>query len=156
MTFTSAIKQCYHKAFTLRGRASRSEYWFFCLYLLILCFVLVTIMVFMDSNLQYDDSGLVPNLKGLSILLSGLALFIHIVPMFSVTLRRLHDGNMPGWLLLLSIIPVGTSYCSSSCFCHLRQATTPMDPTLMMKKRKNMNGSNNNRKRRRQKNNFFM
>lgn len=45
MTFTSAIKQCYHKAFTLRGRASRSEYWFFCLYLLILCFVLVTIMV---------------------------------------------------------------------------------------------------------------
>ena len=107
MTFTSAIKQCYHKAFTLRGRASRSEYWFFCLYLLILCFVLVTIMVFMDSNLQDDDSGLVPNLKGLSILLSGLALFIHIVPMFSVTLRRLHDGNMPGWLLLLSIIPVG-------------------------------------------------
>lgn len=107
MTFTSAIKQCYHKAFTLRGRASRSEYWFFCLYLLILCFVLVTIMVFMDSNLQDDDSGLVPNLKGLSILLSGLALFIHIVPMFRVTLRRLHDGNMPGWLLLLSIIPVG-------------------------------------------------
>ena len=107
MTFTSAIKQCYHKAFTLRGRASRSEYWFFCLYLLILCFVLVTIMVFMDSNLQDDDSGLVPNLKGLSILLAGLALFIHIVPMFSVTLRRLHDGNMPGWLLLLSIIPVG-------------------------------------------------
>ena len=107
MTFTSAIKQCYHKAFTLRGRASRSEYWFFCLYLLILCFVLVTIMVFMDSNLQDDDSGLVPNLKGLSILLAGLALFIHIVPMFSVTLRRLHDSNMPGWLLLLSIIPVG-------------------------------------------------
>ena len=107
MTFTSAIKQCYHKAFTLRGRASRSEYWFFCLYLLILCFVLVTIMVFMDSNLQDDDSGLVPNLMGLSILLSGIALFIHIVPMFSVTLRRLHDGNMPGWLLLLSIIPVG-------------------------------------------------
>lgn len=107
MTFTSAIKQCYHKAFTLRGRASRSEYWFFCLYLLILCFVLVTIMVFMDSNLQDDDSGLVPNLMGLSILLSGIALFIHIVPLFSVTLRRLHDGNMPGWLLLLSIIPVG-------------------------------------------------
>ncbi|MDY5088127.1 MAG: DUF805 domain-containing protein [Prevotella sp.] len=72
-----------------------------------LCFVLVTIMVFMDSNLQDDDSGLVPNLKGLSILLAGLVLFIHIVPMFSVTLRRLHDGNMPGWLLLLSIIPVG-------------------------------------------------
>ena len=107
MTFTSAIKQCYHKAFTLRGRASRSEYWLFCLYLLILCIVLVTIMVFMDSNLQDDDSGLVPNLMGLSILLSGIALFIHIVPLFSVTLRRLHDGNMPGWLLLLSIIPVG-------------------------------------------------
>lgn len=107
MSFTSAIKQCYQKAFTLRGRASRSEYWFFCLYLLILCFVLVTIMVALDCNLQDNDSGLVPNLKGLSILLSGIALFIHIVPMFSVTLRRLHDGNMPGWLLLLSIIPVG-------------------------------------------------
>lgn len=107
MSFTSAIKQCYQKAFTLRGRASRSEYWFFCLYLLILCFVLVTIMVALDCNLQDNDSGLVPNLKGLSILLSGITLFIHIVPMFSVTLRRLHDGNMPGWLLLLSIIPVG-------------------------------------------------
>ena len=107
MTFTSSIKQCYHKAFTLRGRASRSEYWFFCLYLLILCFVLVTIMVFMSINLQDDDSGLVPSLMGIIILLSSITLAMHIVPMFCVTVRRLHDSNMPGWFILLSIIPVG-------------------------------------------------
>lgn len=145
MSFTSAIKQCYQKAFTLRGRASRSEYWFFCLYLLILCFVLVTIMVALDSNLQDNDSGLVPNLKGLSILLSGIALFIHIVPAVCTT-ATCQDG-----FYCLASYPLATLYCSSSCFCHLRQATTPMDPTLIMKNRKNMNGSNNNRKSRRQK-----
>ena len=82
-------------------------------------------MVFMDSNLQDDDSGLVPNLMGLSILLAGLALFIHIVPLFSVTLRRLHDGNMPGWLLLLSIVPVGNLIL----FIFMLLPSTPGDNT---------------------------
>lgn len=107
MTFTSAIKQCYNKAVTLSGRASRSEYWFFSLYQLLLLFVLVPTMFTIDSNLQDDDSGLVPKLMGIIILLLSIALSIHIVPMFCVTVRRLHDSNMPGWLLLLSIIPVG-------------------------------------------------
>ena len=87
MTFTSDIKQCYHKAFTLSGRASRSEYWFFSLYQLLLIFVLVTIMVFMSINLQDDDSGLVPSLMGIIILLSSITLAMHIVPMFCVTVR---------------------------------------------------------------------
>lgn len=107
MTFTSAIKQCYHKAFTLSGRASRSEYWLFSLYQLLLIFVLVAIMITTYTNLQNDDSGLVPSLMGIIILLSSITLAIHIVPMFCVTVRRLHDSNMPGWLILLSIIPVG-------------------------------------------------
>ena len=107
MTFTSAIKQCYNKAFTLSGRASRSEYWFFSLYQLLLIFVLVAIITTICINLQDDDSGLVPNLMGIIILLLGITLLIHIVPMFCVTVRRLHDRNLSGWLLLLSIIPVG-------------------------------------------------
>ena len=107
MTFTSAIKQCYNKAFTLSGRASRSEYWFFSLYQLLLIFVLVAIMITTYTYLQDDDSGLVPNLMGIIILLLSITLSIHIVPMFCVTVRRLHDRNLSGWLLLLSIIPVG-------------------------------------------------
>ena len=107
MTFTSAIKQCYNKAVTLSGRASRSEYWFFSLYQLLLIFVLVAIITTICINLQDNDSGLVPNLMGIIILLLSITLSIHIVPMFCVTVRRLHDRNLSGWLMLLSLVPIG-------------------------------------------------
>ena len=43
MGFIDSIVTCYKKSFTISGRASRAEYWWFMLYFYLLCFVVVGI-----------------------------------------------------------------------------------------------------------------
>ena len=42
MGFTEAIKTCYTKSFTCKGRAPRSEFWYF--YLFEVCFTIIWLM----------------------------------------------------------------------------------------------------------------
>ncbi len=91
--------------FMLEGRASRAEYWTFFLFVLcVLCgsFVL-SMMVIMSlyANMQYDSDlffvvGCVEALLGLLFLL----------PMFSATVRRLHDTGHSGRYLWYVLLPV--------------------------------------------------
>ncbi len=72
------------------GRISRRQYWMFALYSVLISFALnIVIMI-------------LPFLAVLS-LIYALAL---LVPSFSLIIRRLHDINLSGWFLLISIVPV--------------------------------------------------
>jgi uncharacterized membrane protein YhaH (DUF805 family) len=84
MNFTQAITTCFQKYATFRGRATRSEFWWFALFT-----VLASIVASMFGEL-------------LNALVS-LALFI---PSLAVGARRLHDIGKTGWLQLVWIIPV--------------------------------------------------
>ncbi len=81
------------------GRARRSEYWYFLLF-----YILIDIgLTIIDEVTGAFSFG---RHMGLLSGLFGLAMFI---PMFSVAVRRLHDTNRSGWLLLLGLIPlIGT------------------------------------------------
>jgi uncharacterized membrane protein YhaH (DUF805 family) len=68
-----------------KGRASRSEYWLFFLF---------NFLVILTAMLLRDDGSIV--------VLAWLGLAI---PNLAVGVRRLHDINMSGWWLLLSLIP---------------------------------------------------
>lgn len=97
MDFQTAIKTCFSKYVTFSGRASRSEFWWFMLFIIAGNFVLgfIDLMLFGRSA---DGSAV-------SILgaLFSLAVFL---PSIAVGVRRLHDVDRSGWWYLLVLIPL--------------------------------------------------
>lgn len=84
MDFVTAVKTCLSKFVDFSGRASRSEFWWFFLFQ-----VLVSIVASFLGDV-------VTMVVGLALLLPALA----------VGVRRLHDIGKSGWFLLLCLIPV--------------------------------------------------
>jgi len=99
LSFGQAISTFFRKYATFEGRASRSEFWFSFLFLVIVSAVL--------SLIDPTDA------------LSGLFSLAVLLPTIAVAARRLHDLNRSGWHQVLSyIFPVGTIalivwYCSA-------------------------------------------
>ena len=80
MNFTEAIKTCFSKYITFSGRASRSEFWYFTLFIIVVNKILSQILL------------LVPNADFVKI--SSLLLFYLMnVPFLAVLARRFHDTN---------------------------------------------------------------
>ena len=91
--FLVAVKQKYAD-FT--GRATRSEYWYFVLFYLLLSAGLMIV----DALLGWFNSEL-----GIGVL-SGIYTLALMIPSLSVTVRRLHDTGRSAWWLLLGLIPL--------------------------------------------------
>lgn len=89
MGFIEAIKTCLRKYVDANGRALRSEYWYF--YLFLILGVIIT--------------SILDSLTGLFVftLIFYLAM---ILPMLMVTIRRLHDVGKSGWWILISLVPI--------------------------------------------------
>lgn len=85
--FMEALK----KYAVFSGRATRSEYWYFVLFYIILAVIAGII------------DGVIGSEMGILGLVVGLGLFI---PSLSVTVRRLHDIGKSGWMILISFIPL--------------------------------------------------
>ena len=78
------------------GRASRSEYWYFVLFNIIVSFILGAI----DYSLGFYD------VETHASLLSGIYSLLVILPSLGVTVRRLHDTDRSGWWIFISLIPL--------------------------------------------------
>jgi uncharacterized membrane protein YhaH (DUF805 family) len=89
-TFGQAVQRFFQKYAQFRGRASRSEFWWFFLFNAIVGIVL--------NVLEAVNRGF-----GLLSLIYGLAV---IVPEIALNARRLHDTNRSGWWQLLVLIPI--------------------------------------------------
>lgn len=97
MDFQTAIKACFSKYVTFSGRASRSEFWWFILFIVIGNFVLGIV----DLSLFGRSAG------GDSIsILGGLFSLAVFLPSIAVGVRRLHDVDKSGWWYLLALIPL--------------------------------------------------
>ena len=95
MGFIEAIKICFNKYVDFKGRARRSEYWFFYLFTIISSLVLG----FMEGLI-----GIFPNTD--QAVLANIFSLLVIIPSIAVGVRRLHDTNHSGWWYLLIIIPI--------------------------------------------------
>jgi uncharacterized membrane protein YhaH (DUF805 family) len=84
MTFTESIQTCFNKYADFNGRATRSEFWWW---------VLFVILATLAGNILSDKLGMLISLGTL-------------LPYIAVTARRLHDTNRSGWWQLIGIIPV--------------------------------------------------
>jgi len=94
MNFGSAVKNCFSNYATFSGRASRSEYWYFCLFLTLgnICTAI------------FDGVILgAPDLMGVNLIFT----IITLLPSVAVGVRRLHDLNKTGWWLLVGITIIG-------------------------------------------------
>jgi uncharacterized membrane protein YhaH (DUF805 family) len=92
MNFYAAIKSAFSQYATFSGRASRSEFWFFYLFLVIASFVAASI-----------DTLVLNNQNSYLTLILFLAT---LIPLIAITTRRLHDTDRSGWWQLLSLIPL--------------------------------------------------
>jgi uncharacterized membrane protein YhaH (DUF805 family) len=84
MTFSESIRVCFSKYATFTGRASRPEFWWFVLFLV----------------LASAACGVV------SDKLSAVFTIATLVPAMAVGARRLHDVDKSGWMQLIGLIPI--------------------------------------------------
>jgi uncharacterized membrane protein YhaH (DUF805 family) len=84
MTFTESIKVCFSKYADFNGRASRSEYWWFALFI---------VLISMAAG-------------AISESLRVVLMVATLLPSIAAATRRLHDTNRSGWLQLIALIPI--------------------------------------------------
>jgi len=89
MSFGEAISDGFSKYATFSGRSSRSAYWYW-----ILFYVLVAI----GASILDAIAG-----TGVIIILVWLGFFL---PNLAVLVRRLHDTDRSGWWVLIGLIPL--------------------------------------------------
>ena len=83
MEFKEAVNTCLAKKYcSFKGRASRSEFWWFCLFTL-----LIQIAVAIVGKIMPALASIISAVLGLWLLL----------PTVGVSTRRLHDRNLSGW-----------------------------------------------------------
>ena len=96
MNFGESISTCMGKYFTFSGRASRSEYWWFYLFTMIVSWGAQIV-----SSTIYTIGDPMVNL--LPTIISLAFLF----PVLAAGSRRLHDIGKSGWWQLISITIIG-------------------------------------------------
>ena len=96
MSLASSIKICFSKYAVFSGRASRSEYWWFALFLFIAGIVtsIVDVMI-----MGYSSESFGP--------INAIFSVITFLPGLAVGARRLHDINRSGWWQLLVFTIIG-------------------------------------------------
>lgn len=101
MGFKEAFRVCFKEKYvTFSGRAPRSEYWWFMLWVILIPGVLTGIG-FLGINFETGEPSI---LAYLGFGLAGLFYLAMILPMLSVIVRRFHDVNLSGWWYLASIV----------------------------------------------------
>jgi uncharacterized membrane protein YhaH (DUF805 family) len=89
MGFGQAISAGFSNYVNFSGRACRSEYWYWILFIIIADIVAAVIDRALDMQL-----------------VTGLFGLVTIIPNIAIAIRRLHDLDRTGWWILLSFIPL--------------------------------------------------
>ena len=94
MNFQQSIEKCFKNYANFNGRATRSELWFFYLFVVIVSIGTSIIDLIIDST-------------GNFMLFNSIASLALLIPQFSAGSRRLHDIGKSGWWQLLYITIIG-------------------------------------------------
>lgn len=95
MGFVDAVKSGFSNYVNFQGRARRSEFWFWVLFVILVSFV----AGFLDGMLGLaGPTGYGP--------LGGLVTLALILPGIAISVRRLHDTGRSGFWLFISLIPL--------------------------------------------------
>ncbi len=93
MSFGEAVKSGFSNYVKFKGRASRSEFWWFLVFVYV-----IAIFVYLIDN-AVGARSIISVIWSLAVLLPVLGLYF----------RRLHDTDRSAWWLLIGLIPfIGT------------------------------------------------
>ena len=90
LNLPDAVKICFKKFFDFKGRASRSEYWYFTLFIMV----------------GYVVGFTLGFIAPVFFIINGIFFLVIIIPWVAVAARRLHDINKSGWFQLIPL-PAG-------------------------------------------------
>ncbi len=114
MSFMDSIKTCFGKYVTFSGRAQRSEFWYFALFIwlgvIALSFVDSAVFgardVLMTSGSETFENGMSFSMSWQPQPITGIFLLATLLPNISVMVRRLHDTARSGWWYWIAVIPL--------------------------------------------------
>ncbi|MEJ2001718.1 MAG: DUF805 domain-containing protein [Maritimibacter sp.] len=104
MTFGQAVKNNFSKYVTFSGRAARSEFWWWGLFVMVTNLVLSWVDIALFGTVE-TGVGRVSGYTDMPVL-SSLFLLATLLPSISVTVRRLHDRDKSGWWYWLFLVPI--------------------------------------------------
>jgi uncharacterized membrane protein YhaH (DUF805 family) len=85
------------------GRSRRKEYWMFVLFQILVLMPMALVFAMIDGANGEGEPGV---LGGLMLAVMGLVyLGLFFIPGLAVQVRRFHDRDKSGWLILLGFIP---------------------------------------------------
>ena len=93
MNFSESITTCMGKYATFKGRASRSEFWWFYLFTVLLSWGATIVDAIMTS--------------GEASIISAIVFLVFMLPLIAAGTRRLHDIGKSGWWQLLTFTVIG-------------------------------------------------
>lgn len=117
MNMIEAVKTVFKKYATFSGRAKRSEFWWFILFITIVQLILggwaASSMMGMGSMMADSSADAMAAMGSMysspGMILSLIFSLVTLIPSLAVAARRLHDTGLSGWwqlLWLVSIIPL--------------------------------------------------
>jgi uncharacterized membrane protein YhaH (DUF805 family) len=95
----------YRRYAEFSGRSRRREYWSFFLFYLLVMIALNLLFGRHEAVYQPGLAFASTGLYGGVGVVAGLFGLVNLIPSLAVAVRRLHDQDRTGWLLLLAFIP---------------------------------------------------
>ena len=112
MNFTQSISTCMRKYVIFSGRATRSEFWWFCLFSVLVNLATTSqapsfVPVILETkDMTANESSYFLN-NFFFLYLSTITSLILLLPSLAVAVRRLHDVGRSGWWILIAFTVIG-------------------------------------------------
>ena len=106
MSFFDSVISGYLRCLDFNGRSSRSEFWWFFLFSIMLCLLVLNFTAGDLENklLSLNEENFFQVFFNSSI---GYAILVTAIPQISLSIRRFHDiGKSGWWYFALQIIPI--------------------------------------------------
>ena len=108
MSYMEAIKSGFSNYAKFNGRASRSEFWWFVLFMAVVYVVLVVLLGLFGGLNTTDANGEGSvTITGVPFFILAVVWLIFLLPILGLQWRRLHDANHSGAWWLINFIPFG-------------------------------------------------
>ena len=114
MTFLDSLKTCLvEKPFTIKGRACKSEFWWFALAFDLFSGFMALVMSSIEGVASQESL-----IHKAAVAIFCILMLFFVIVYFCATVRRLHDTSSSGWNILLRvIIPIIGSFMVLYLLC---------------------------------------